>query len=198
MKVFCAALCAALALCAGCGRPSTPAPAAPETAGDVSVAAPDDTDPGPMVMRGIDLYMHRKTAPEGVAGMPELWVRAEQFSIQDARAYHFENARAVIYGAADHEEIVIEAERGSFEQDRRALLEGDIRLTAGTLRMHLRDIEWARPEADTLGMAHSDSPVIIDDPELQLNATGLRLFPDTQTFELDNVSGVLRFDATFM
>ncbi len=158
--------------------------------GDSSPAEQDDA----MVMRGIDLYMHRKNAPEGVAGKPELWVRADSFSITDARAYEFENARAIIYGDGLQEDIVIEANRGSFEQDRRALLEGDVRMTAGTLRMQLRDIEWVRPEEDSPGVAQSDSPVIIDDPELQLNAAALRLYPDERLFELDDVSGVVRFD----
>lgn len=146
-----------------------------------------------MTMQGIDLYMHKRVRREGMADKPEVWVRAERLAIGENNTYHFENARAVIYGRDESEEVVIEAARGGFEQDVRAVLEGDVRLTAGTLRMMLRDVEWTRPEDGTAGMARSDNPVIIDDPDLQLNAAGLRLYPDTQEFVLNEVSGVIRF-----
>jgi LPS export ABC transporter protein LptC len=122
-----------------------------------------------------------------------LWVRAESLTVGDGNTYHFENARAVLYGQEEAEEVVIVAKRGSFEQDASAVLEGDVTLTAGTLHMLLTDIKWMRPEDGTTGAAFSDKPVVIDDPDLQLNASGMRLHPDTQQFELDNVSGVVRF-----
>jgi len=59
--------------------------------------------------------------------------------------------------------------------------------------MLLSDIHWQRGDETTAGMASTDNPVIIDDPELQLNASGLRLYPDERHFELVNVSGVIRF-----
>ncbi|HDP34470.1 MAG TPA: hypothetical protein ENN29_05105 [Candidatus Hydrogenedentes bacterium] len=174
---------------AGCGGPAPqPAPEEPETI----VAQRKDVDDA-MTMQGIDLYMHKSAPREGVSGKPELWVRAESLTIGDDNTYYFENARAVIYGKEDTEEVIIEAQRGGFEQDARAALEGNVRMTAGTLRMLLSDIEWTRPDDGTLGAARSDSPVIIDDPDLQLNAASLRLYPDTREFELTEVSGVVRF-----
>lgn len=170
---------------------SSPPPAPDPTPLENEVAKPANSDA--MTMQGIDLYMHRPTSKEVGAQKPELWVRAESMAIGDGNTYHFENARAVIYSQDEAEEVVIEAKRGSFEQDASAVLEGDVTLTAGTLHMLLTDIKWMRPEDGTTGAAFSDKPVVIDDPDLQLNASGMRLHPDTQQFELDNVSGVVRF-----
>ncbi|MCK5862220.1 MAG: LPS export ABC transporter periplasmic protein LptC [Candidatus Hydrogenedentes bacterium] len=151
-----------------------------------------------MTMQGIDLYMHRGDTSEDISGKPELWVRAESLTVGDGNTYHFETARAVIYGQEDVEEVIIVAKRGTFEQDSRAVLEGDVTLTAGTLHMILEDIQWMRPEDGTTGIVFSDKPVVIDDPDLQLNSSNLRLHPDTQQFELDDVSGVLRFGKTLL
>ncbi len=177
-----------LALAFGCERPAPqPEPDMPPTPPTVEDAADGIT------MSGIDLYMHRSEAREGMPVKPELWVQADSLTMGENNNYVFENARAVIYGADDIEEIVIQATRGDFEQDTRAILEGDVHLTAGTLHMRLSDIEWRRPENEGTGAAYSDNPVIIDDPDLQLNARGLRLYPDERVFELTNVSGVVRF-----
>ncbi len=180
-------------LIVGCGRPASEpgreAVERPEPASPVAEQSGLDA----MTMQGIDLYMHRSAPREGVPGRPELWVRADSLTIGERNTYLFENARAVIYGRDDTEEVIIQALRGDFEQDARAILEGDVHLTAGTLQMRLSDIEWTRPDDGSVGAAHSDSPVIIDDPDLQLNAAGLRLYPDTREFELTDVSGVVRF-----
>ena len=172
----------------GCGAPAPPA-APEEKAPETAAQTNDDA----MTMQGIDLYMHKKNIREGVSGKPELWIHAESLTVGDENTYHFENARAVIYGQEEAEEVVIEAKRGSFQQETSALLEDEVKMTAGSLHMILSDIQWMRPEDGTIGAAFSDSPVIIDDPDLQLNASSLRLYPDTQQFELNDVSGVVRF-----
>jgi len=174
----------------GCSSPApSPAPEPQEAA--TQSQEPEKSES--MTMQGIDLYMHRPGIGQENSQKPELWVRAESLTIGEGNTYHFENARAVLYGQEEAEEVVIEAKRGSFEQDARALLEGDVTLTAGTLHMVLSDIQWVRPEDGTTGVAVSDRPVVIDDPELQLKALSLRLYPDSQQFELSNVSGMVRF-----
>jgi LPS export ABC transporter protein LptC len=137
--------------------------------------------------------MHRRSHAEGVADKPEMWVHADAFTIDDAQSYRFENAQAVIYSRADREEIKIEANQGHFNQEKGAKLDGDVKLEAGTLRMRVSNIEWNHPADGTTGMAFTESPVIIDDPDLQLSAAKLRLYPDSQEFELIEVSGVVRF-----
>ncbi len=179
----------ALAATSGCGRPSPPA------VNEEVSSQPAAVDS--MVMRGIDLYMHRRDLGVGASIKPALWIRADSFTIAEGTIYSFEKARAVIYGKEDSEEIVVEAQRGSFEQDTSAALEGDVRLTAGTLSMLLRDISWAPPGENSDGAAHTENPVVIDDPDLQLNAAAMRLHPDSRTFELTRASGVVRFGKEF-
>ncbi len=145
-----------------------------------------------MQMKGINLYMHRGVPVDGAPGKPELWVQAESFSVEDNQIYSFEKAHAVIY-TREQEEIKLEAQRGRFEQDKSAVLQGEVRLNAGALTMLLSDIHWQHGGERDAGMASTDNPVIIDDADLQLNAAGLRLYPDTRLFELVNVSGVIRF-----
>lgn len=147
-----------------------------------------------MQMKGINLFMHRRIPIAGAPGKPELWVKADNFSILEDRKYSFEKAVAVIY-ARDGQEITLEATRGHFEEDKEAALEGDVQLTAGTLKMILSDIRWIRDETNESGggIIETSNPVIIDDPDLQLTAAGMILNPDLRIFELTNVSGVVRF-----
>ena len=177
----------------GCSDSVPPPPQASDEAQETQEEANTS-----MTMQGIDLYMHKPELGNQDAGKPELWVRAESLTIGEENIYHFEHARAVIYGRDASEEVTINAKRGFFEQDARAMLEGDVTLEAGTLHMLLRDIQWVRPEDGTTGAAFSDNPVIIDDPDLQLNASSLRLYPDTQQFELDNVTGMVRFGGNLL
>ena len=176
-----------------CSRPApqpvAPAPAPGEDNTPAAQTATAKTDA--MEMKGINLYMHRRVPVDGAPGKPELWVRADSFSIEGDQAYNFEKAHAIIY-TRDGEEITMEANHGRFEQDKNAVLEGEVRVTAGTLKMLLSDIRWQRGEEDAAGTAETDNPVVIDDPDLQLNAAGMRLYPDTHVFELTNVSGVVR------
>lgn len=191
MKRACLGIALAALAVVSCRGPA-PQQAATAPGGENTPALPPSTPKqDAMEMKGINLYMHRRVPVDGAPGRPELWVRAESFSIESDQAYNFEKAHAVIY-TRDAEEITMEANYGRFEQDKSAVLEGEVRVTAGTLNMLLSDIHWQRGEEDTGGMAQTEKPVVIDDPDLQLNAAGMRLYPDTRVFELTNVSGVVR------
>ncbi len=181
-----------LCLTAGCG---TPKPAVPEIQAEnpTAEAAENALQNADITMEGINLYMHRPDNHEGVPSRPELWVQAESFSIGDDKVYAFKEAAAVLYGKDETEEIRLHANQGIFKQDHFAKMDGDIRMTAGAMKIFLLDLQWDRSEEDAAGVVHSDQPVIIDDPDLQLNASSLRLVPDTKIFEMDNVSGVVRF-----
>ena len=145
-------------------------------------------------MSEINLYMHRSKQMEGVAQKPEFWVHATAFTMQGQNAYAFQNARAVVYSDEEgREDVVIDAMRGTFEQDRRAVLQDDVRVKAGTLLLNLSDITWEKPEDGSPGVARSDNHVTINDPSLQLEAASLRLYPDSKLFELTAVTGTVRF-----
>ncbi|MFA7691592.1 MAG: LPS export ABC transporter periplasmic protein LptC [Candidatus Hydrogenedentes bacterium] len=181
-----------LLLVSACSKPVQEERAAPiledNTGALVSRAAPIVE---PMQMKGINLYMHRPASADTATGKPELWISADSFSVQEEQIYSFEKAHAVIY-SKDDQEITLDAAQGIFEQDKSARLEGEVRMVAGSLKIMLHDIEWSREEG-TQGTAKTDRSVIIDDPDLQLNAAGMRLYPDERVFELTDVSGVVRF-----
>lgn len=195
MKYAASILAGTFLLTIGCSAPTPPPPLkAPDDTTTTAPADPYAQGDNALVMSGINLYMHRSHQLEGVAQKPQFWVHANQFSIQGANQYIFEDARAVIYGSSEEEEsIVIEAKRGQFEQDKRASLQEDVLVKAGTMNLKLIDIDWEKPEDDTAGIAKSDNKVVIDDPNLQLEAGSLRLYPDTKKFELTQVTGMVRF-----
>lgn len=181
-----------VALAAGCSAPKQEALSAEEEETVASLVGQAQADDG-MVMEGINLYMHRPDQLQGVAVPPELWVQAESFTIGEDKVYAFTEAQAVLYGREEEDTITLHASRGIFKQDDYAKMDGDIRMTAGAMKLFLLDLQWDRPEDGAPGVVHSDQPVIIDDPDLQLTASSLRLFPDMKAFEMDNVSGVVRF-----
>ncbi len=181
-------------LAAGCSPAPTAPPPETGTSADQAppsdpLAAPDDA----LVMTGINLYMHGARQAEGVARKPEFWIHAETFSMAGEDRYLFENARAVVYDDGDAESMVIESRRGQFEQEKRAVLEEGVVVRAGTMTLNLSSVVWERPEEGAPGEARSDGPVSVDDPGFKLEARGLRLYPDTKAFELDNVTGFITF-----
>ncbi len=185
-----------LAVLAGCSKPSAP-PAPQESPSTPAPQAPADPYAQPdnaLQMSGIDLYMHRSKQMEGVAQKPEFWVHATAFTMQGQNAYAFQNARAVVYSEeAGHEDMTIDAKRGTFEQDRRAVLQDDVQAKAGTLQLRLGDITWEKPEDGSPGVAKSDNHVSVNSPTLQLEAASLRLYPDSKLFELTEATGTVRF-----
>ena len=196
MNRLCIMLPLVLAAAAGCSKPAappaqqeTPAPEAPKSPAD-PYAQPDNA----LQMSGIDLYMHRSRQMEGVAQKPEFWVHAASFTMQGQNAYAFQNARAVVYsGEAGREDVTIDAKRGTFEQDRRAVLQDDVRAKAGEMNLRMGDITWEKPEDGSPGVAKSDNHVSLDSPTLQLEAASLRLYPDSKLFELTGATGTVRF-----
>ena len=193
MRLLHAMIPLALAAAAGCSKPAPP-PAGPEPAPAAQPADPYAQPGNALQMSEINLYMHRSNQMEGVAQKPEFWVHANSFTMQGQNTYAFQNARAVVYGEQEgREEVVIDAKRGTFEQDRRAVLEDDVRVKAGTLLLSLGDITWEKPADGSPGVARSDSRVKVDDPSLQLEAASLRLYPDSKLFELTEVTGTVRF-----
>ncbi|NLN92676.1 MAG: hypothetical protein GX130_05105 [Candidatus Hydrogenedens sp.] len=182
---------ALLLLLEACSAPAPEQPAGDDMAAE-AVSKEGLLDTG-MVMEGINLYMHRPDEQEGVPSRPELWVQAESFTIGEDKVYAFTEATAVLYGKGEEDPITLHAMRGVFKQDHYAKMDGDIQMRAGTMKMFLLELQWDRPAEGATAVVHSDQSVIIDDPDLQLTASSMRLFPDMKEFEMDNVTGVVRF-----
>ena len=184
----------------GCSKSAPPpAPAPSEATPPKTETRPASADPfaqetNALTMNEINLYMHRSSQMEGVAQKPQFWVKAGAFTMQGKDSYAFRDARAVIYSKQeDREEVVIDAKRGTFEQDRRAVLEDDVRVKAGTMDLSLSDITWEKTQEEGGGIARSDHPVKVNDPMIQLDAQSVRLYPESKEFELTAVTGTVRF-----
>lgn len=175
---------------AACGNRHAPPPTVTEAPG-ISAGQPEDL----MVMSGVDLFLHDTRPTQGRKQKPTFWVHADKFSQYEYEesVWVLEDARAVVYGESEEEAIVLEARKGRFEQDKGAYLKDSVTARIGTMTMHLQDIEWINPQEDVPGRAFTLQPVVVDGPQLQLEAASLEIFPDTKEFELMDVAGLVRF-----
>jgi len=177
-----------LLVLAGCGNGYAPqAPAVEEAARE---AAPDG-----LSMRGIDLRVYRADPTHGTARKPAFHVHAEQFDVIEEKVYAFQDARAVIFGAApEDEDIVFEARQGRYEEEKSAYLKDGVHTVAGTTSLALQDVWCDIAEDGRVAVARSDFPVRIEDPALHLESSSLRLYPDDKRIELTDVKGVIDFE----
>lgn len=113
-----------------------------------------------------------------------------------------ENATATIYGPKGDEthlyaprcRLVDQSRAGKGatpENDERAdrvYLEGGVRLETKTMVIEVEDLEWDNKNR----MAWSDKPVNIQGDQLQLRASGMKLYPDKDSLVLNNTEAVYR------
>jgi len=179
----------ALAL-TGCGNTYVPSPPPADPGGGPG-------EPADMIMNDINLYLHDTRPTAGAVRKPTLWVHANSFTMPEDNIWALEDARAVIYGTDQgEEEIILEAKRGRFEQGTSAYLNDGVKAYVGDMTIELSDIEWRNPEENRPGEARSNNPVKVSDPNLQLEASSVRLDPDSKEFELTNVAGIIHFGRT--
>jgi len=173
----------------GCNQP-----AAPNIPAAGIFGAPSLDEMGQTEVRDIDFYLHRTDPTGGMAQKPTLWVHAQEASMADESTYAFKNAHAVIYGKDETQEVIkIDAQEGRFEEGKSAFLSGQVKAVVGTMTIELSDIQWQNPDKDKPGEARSDNPVKVTDPQLELQAASVRLYPDKKEFELTGVTGLVRF-----
>ncbi|HPO12055.1 MAG TPA: LPS export ABC transporter periplasmic protein LptC [Candidatus Hydrogenedentes bacterium] len=173
----------------GCNQPAAPNIPAAGTPGIPSLDEMGQTE-----VRDIDFYLHRTDPTGGMAQKPTLWVHAQEASMADESTYAFKNAHAVIYGKDETQEVIkIDAQEGRFEEGKSAFLSGQVKAVVGTMTIELSDIQWQNPDKDKPGEARSDNPVKVTDPQLELQAASVRLYPDKKEFELTGVTGLVRF-----
>lgn len=164
-------------------------------------APPPEPDPGPeqdvMTMSGVDLYLHGGGPTQGRMENPTLWVHANEYELtgEEDHVHAFRDARAVVYGKKREEKaIVFTAQRGRMVEGKSAYLSGNVEAQLGDMTMHLADVHWENPgEEETGGVAHTDEPVQVKSPSVDLAASSLRIFPENHEFELTDVSGIIYF-----
>lgn len=200
MKYVIAVLLPAL-MAAGCGggTPPEPSPAPADAAGQVAPpeAVPEDT----MDMTNIEMHLWPSGDAPGQGVKPLLSIRAQRVtgSMDGGGAeMAFEGAQAVVPPQTPEDsQIHFEATRGTFQENQRAVLKDGVKAQIDTMSITLEDITWEMvPEAGSehkAGMAFSDKPLKITSPTQNLEAARLRLYPDTKTMELYDVTGVITF-----
>ncbi len=177
---------------AGCTQPSAPTTPVPVTPGAPGAVPLEET--GQTEVRDIDFYLHRTDPTAGMAQKPTIWVHAREASMADESTYAFKHAHAVIYGKDETQEVItIDAQEGRFEEGKSAFLNGQVKAVVGAMTIELSDIQWQNPDKDKPGEARSDNPVKVTDPQLELQAGSVRLYPDRKEFELTGVTGLVRF-----
>ncbi|MBI2425179.1 MAG: hypothetical protein HYV27_20300 [Candidatus Hydrogenedentes bacterium] len=181
-------------LTAGCAQPPVSPP--PAVYPEETPEAPADAS-GEIVIHGANFYLYRNDESVAGAQTQTLSIQADTFSLVggETKQYAFEGAHAVIYGRGENNEpVVMEAARGIFVEDERAVLQDGVTATMGDLTLELQDLEWKNPQADEPGIAISNNPVRIINSTLSLEAATLRIYPDEKRVVLSEGSGSWRFE----
>lgn len=182
----------ALAGCTEKQAPSTPLP------GPQSQATSLDAMEKTLEFNVIDLYLHDMSPTAGVARKPTFWLHTNKGAQTGDTTWAFEDAYAVIYDKNRNEEegklVELWAKEGRFEEGKSAYLKGSVKAVLGAMTIELSDIEWQNPDKDKPGEAYSDNPVKVSDPQMQLQASKVRLYPDKKELKLTGVTGLVRFE----
>ena len=192
------ALMSPAVLLAGCGggSPATPPPASPE-----AETAPAATPDSAMDMTNIEMHLWRSSNAPGQDQKPLLSIRAARVTgnmDESGAELSFEGAQAVRpQQKPEDAQIHFEAARGTFLENQRAVLKDGVKAQIDDMAITLEEITWEiAPEGGAeggTGMAFSDKPLKIISPTQNLEAARLRLYPDTNTMELYDVTGVITF-----
>lgn len=188
---------AGVVFAAGCG--GTAAPSAPPSAASNVAPAPETKPELPAMtaqdalagleaeVSGMDLYMH-DIAPTGdTRRKPTLWVHASKGSLDADKSWVLADARAIIYRDQDAD-IALESTAGRFDESKKiAVLEGGVRVSAGTLRMQTESVRYD----NSLRYVETLAPVELADGTTVLTAEKASLEPDEGHVTLTNVSGTL-------
>jgi hypothetical protein len=194
MKPYALALSLTLWL-AACSGDSVPPVDGPDVVGDAEAPElPED------VMENIEMHLWPANAAPRQGQKPLLSIRASSVtgSAAEGGEWAFRDAIAVAPAQeAGQAEIRFKAARGSFDEGRGAVLEDSVTAYMNDMTIQLQDIIWelgTDAGADAKGgQAYSNHPLTIDSPTQKLEASSLRLDPETSNFELTDVSGEIHF-----
>lgn len=147
-----------------------------------------------MDVQGIDLLVHASEATAGQVQAPLFKVHAASVTMRENGIYDFEQGQATVYGRERREDdIVFEARRGRYEEDKGAKLEGDVVGHAGPMTLKLSDVTWEKTEAEPRGVLYTNQPLRVENPTMELMAESMRMYPETKLFSLDGMSGSIDF-----
>ncbi len=197
MKYWIVVVFPALTL-AACGGGAPPTAPAPQTGAE---AAPAGTPDNAMDMTNIEMHLWPSSEAPGQDEKPLLSIRAQRVTGNmdgSGAELSFEGAQAVVpQQKPEDSQIHFEAASGTFQENQRAVLKGGVKAQIDDMAIALEEITWEIAPKDGeeggSGMAFSDKPLKITSPTQNLEAARLRLYPDTQSMELYDVTGVITF-----
>jgi hypothetical protein len=191
MRFWPLALALGLTACSGSVTPEAPvAPGAPEGESTEGAAEGEAT----LTMQGIKLYLYDASPAVGVEQKPAFEVSADVFRQVEEKVWTFENAHAVVNPEGPEEDaFVFDAAAGELREEESAYLKGGVTGSVGTMQLSFEDLVWQNGTVDQPSLARSDNPVSIKDPAMELEASSIRLYPDSKRLELRDVSGFLTF-----
>lgn len=182
-----------LLLLVGCGGSGGAVDSNTKTSDAQATVAEEDPE-DLSTMTGIELYLYDTRPTEGAPRKPLVTIRAEKSSLEAGQVWSLEGAHAVIRGTGGEESaIFLDAASGRFEEGKRAYLRGGVTARVGETSIELEDIEVTNLEDNNLGIAFSENPVTMKAPRFSLEASAMRLYPDTREFEIEEVQGMFRF-----
>ena len=183
----------AVLLLAGCGGTPAPPPPPPTTTPEAA-APPAKIVTDLMNVQGIDLLVHASDATAGQTQAPLFKVHAASVSMKENGVYDFEKGQATVYDRERREDdIVFDALRGRYEEDKSARLEGDVVGHAGPMTLKLTDVTWEKTEAEPRGLLYTNQTLQVENPTMALLAESMRIYPETKTVVLDGMSGSIDF-----
>lgn len=156
-----------------------------------SQAKPAKSDAAAIKMEGegINLWMSSSHPTFGQPEDPTFWVHAERGQLLDEpRIWSLEQTRAVIYRNPE-EDLVLVARTGTFdEENKSAQLDGDVRVTSGSMVADLANIQWD----NAAGVAHSEALATLDDGVNRLVGRAVALYAQEGRFELGEGSAQIQ------
>ncbi|MBL7646093.1 MAG: LPS export ABC transporter periplasmic protein LptC [Candidatus Hydrogenedentes bacterium] len=197
MKYWIVVVFPALTL-AACGNGAPPAaPPAQPDAESASAEVPENA----MDMTNIEMHLWPSSEAPGQEEKPLLSIRAQRVTGNmdgSGAELSFEGAQAVVpQQKPEDSQIHFEAASGTFQENQRAVLKGGVKAQIDDMAIALEEITWEiaprEGEDSGTGMAFSDKPLTITSPTQKLEAARLRLYPDSNSMELYEVSGVITF-----
>jgi len=183
---------------AACGNGAPPAaPPAQPDAESASAEVPENA----MDMTNIEMHLWPSSEAPGQEEKPLLSIRAQRVTGNmdgSGAELSFEGAQAVVpQQKPEDSQIHFEAASGTFQENQRAVLKGGVKAQIDDMAIALEEITWEiaprEGEDSGTGMAFSDKPLTITSPTQKLEAARLRLYPDSNSMELYEVSGVITF-----
>lgn len=179
-------------LMASCGGPDQ-APTSPQEptqappVGDIAT-----TNQETAIFGGVDYYYHDTNAPVGETQKAVFHLHAKTARPGDEGTYIVEGVNATVFAKDDKDsDIIFDAPRGSYHDTKGVFLEGPITVNIGDSILELEDLNYYNPKEGQQGLITSDHDIKLNNPNLSLTGSSMRLDPATMNCTVTNVHAII-------